>query len=229
MNLSNPSRTLLSKIPGLNKAFDFYAARANNVFGAEHNNESGAHTNISANSIKLYDINNLGWFFWVDATGVLRAKNVTTQDASRPADLSGTIVGGVTKLYAANVTVTPTLGVPSNLDTYTISGLLATDKLLVVIDIETGEGNATYLYHSTGSTALTGAMTGGAEETVAVLGRAPTTSVFRVTRIVNGVLSTAAPNPGVAWTSPWTIAIRDDNATVVGAKHVSWWVGKLNG
>lgn len=53
MNLSNAARSSLSKIPGLNKAIDVICARANEVFGVQHDNETGAHTNITATSIVL--------------------------------------------------------------------------------------------------------------------------------------------------------------------------------
>ncbi len=51
MNMSNASRSALSHIPGLNKAIDFLVARANVVFGAQHDNETGAHTAITADSV----------------------------------------------------------------------------------------------------------------------------------------------------------------------------------
>lgn len=47
MNLSNASRSMLSNIPGLNKAIDFICARANEVFSAQHDPETGAHTTIT--------------------------------------------------------------------------------------------------------------------------------------------------------------------------------------
>jgi hypothetical protein len=51
VNLSNASRTQLSRIPGLNKAIDFICARAQVVFSAQHDPETGAHTAITADSI----------------------------------------------------------------------------------------------------------------------------------------------------------------------------------
>lgn len=53
MNLSNASRSMLSKIPGLNRAIDFICARANEVFSQQHDNETGAHTTITGESIDL--------------------------------------------------------------------------------------------------------------------------------------------------------------------------------
>lgn len=78
MNLSNPSRSMLSKIPGLNKAFDFMAARANNVFGAEHNNDTGTHAAITADSLTFVGAirNVLARIKVVEITGVLN--NVLT-------------------------------------------------------------------------------------------------------------------------------------------------------
>lgn len=55
MNLSNAARSQLSRIPGLNKAIDFICARANVVFSAEHDPDTGEHTDITADSITLYD------------------------------------------------------------------------------------------------------------------------------------------------------------------------------
>jgi hypothetical protein len=53
VNLANASRSQLSRIPGLNRAIDFLIARANVVFGAQHDNETGAHTDITADSITV--------------------------------------------------------------------------------------------------------------------------------------------------------------------------------
>lgn len=53
MNLVNVSRSLLETIPGLNNAIDAIIARVGVVFGAQHDNASGAHTNVTATTLAL--------------------------------------------------------------------------------------------------------------------------------------------------------------------------------
>lgn len=57
MNLVNVSRSLLSLIPGANQAFDTICARVNLVFGVEHDNDTGTHTDITATSITVATAN----------------------------------------------------------------------------------------------------------------------------------------------------------------------------
>lgn len=53
MNLSNSRRTELSGLPGLNNVLDWLISRINLVWAEEHDPESGAHTDITAQSITL--------------------------------------------------------------------------------------------------------------------------------------------------------------------------------
>lgn len=69
MNLSNASRSLLSKVPGANRAIDFICARANELFGQQHNNETGVHTAITGDSLTVTKNVSTGATGVVTATG----------------------------------------------------------------------------------------------------------------------------------------------------------------
>ncbi len=85
MNLVNTSRSALSKVPGLNKAIDFIVARANAIFGVEHDNETGVHTNITAESITVsggIEIGEGGTFVEdLTTEGDLKALTGTTEES----------------------------------------------------------------------------------------------------------------------------------------------------
>lgn len=53
MNLSNAARSQLSRVPGVNRAIDFLCARANTVWSVEHDPDTGVHTDITADSLRL--------------------------------------------------------------------------------------------------------------------------------------------------------------------------------
>lgn len=53
MNLTNMARTLLGKVPGANQAIDGICSRANEVFGQQHNNDTGEHTTVTATSLSV--------------------------------------------------------------------------------------------------------------------------------------------------------------------------------
>ncbi len=94
MNLSNASRTRLSKVPGLNKALDFICARANEVFSQQHNNETGVHTDITADSLTL---NGSGSVLRPIRMEVLNDNNVVTltQDGRDVLTIRKYVVGGL--------------------------------------------------------------------------------------------------------------------------------------
>lgn len=53
MSLTNMARTVLSKVPGANHAIDGICASFNELFGAQHNIDTGAHTTVTAISLSV--------------------------------------------------------------------------------------------------------------------------------------------------------------------------------
>lgn len=128
MNVSNASRSRLSKIPGANEAIDFLCARINEVFGAQHDNETGAHTDITGESLTLTGDLVVGGPSDIDFNG-----NITADADGQPVEIGGFI--------GSMVANDGTLGAGIRLDTlfYANASGAPTDRRLSLTDSASGK------------------------------------------------------------------------------------------
>ncbi len=96
MNLSNAARSQLSRVPGLNRAIDFICARANVAFGAEHNNETGVHTDITADSIVTTGDAEIGGDADISGDATVGG-SLTFENADTPVIVDGDVIGPETR------------------------------------------------------------------------------------------------------------------------------------
>lgn len=165
MNLSNASRSQLSRIPGLNRAIDFICARANVVFGAQHNNETGVHTAITADSIAVTGDATVGGSGAFGADVVARSGSgvetaigqlTTVNGASLLAALgtrSAVLIGGVTSGYV--LVKRDKSGAFGGAGTYELAIYdLAESTANAMLQIAKDNGNYSLIDGGTGSTSV---------------------------------------------------------------------------
>ena len=216
MNLSNPARTRLSKVPGMNKALDFICARANEVFSEDHDNETGKHVNIRTLSIESSD----------------PLLTITGNGASKLNWLGGA-TGSSTAAAATNVFEMTFTG---------LAALSALDKVLVLTYVRAATANTANcrIFNSSDSLDLMAGITvtaGLGYVSTLLLRRDPDSNTvmfsdgFTGAGGLFGAWSTGNAGAALAtgWTNSWKVALRHDGVTATGTLYFEVSVYRVAG